>query len=705
MGNISVKINDDANKIEIKVDKIEVDKNYDDKIFTFNDINDEPHNGRPITMIEISPNEKYLITYSEEDHSIVGWNVEDIDKIQLKFDQTGSLCVSDDKKLAYAYRYNDDKIDIIDMNSKDKKIALSFDKNVCPVYCTFNLKGEFILYSVVKTSCGDFGNRKILWIYSTQTKNNKWECKRFYKIPKYYGMISISKYDKIYLFSNDCIYEWNINTEKSVKIFVNNKDKNEIETRNIGIFSNEKFNILKVNDKIIVYSIEFGITIASLDIDDDIQLYNFMNHTGLFLLPSLFYYTPDKEINYCWFSKYKNKDNKTLPTDKQTKFVFGILNERVWKSKFNENMSETKVVECDDDDKKTYNHLNVHSFNPYMDTVSTLFQNATTNDDNIVKSSTILTRIKWDVHVDDDKIKLEVSKKINTVWEPISTRIENHPYKLYYSFHKLIASSLFNNNVIVILTTFGILIYTFSENNKSISLNYFYFMHLNYYYSDNKKYMKILQHNTKIFSKSTLPLPNYDSFKLNGWVSDIIINKSSLLKYGVELLPFAIKEHKLELIDDIYKKYSSFYSIKQQNKNFHLYSFSQSPQVANLSKSLLWTKYYCKLFEFYYKTKYTNLLIFILLIIYYAIQTLIILLTLPLYLATYYILSKYNIINDIYILDAFSFIYSYTELTIFKIFKKYITTTPIITFMIPYINFVSYSKDYNWFLELIRPQP
>ncbi len=25
--------------------------------------------------------------------------------------------------------------------------------------------------------------------------------------------------------------------------------------------------------------------------------------------------------------------------------------------------------------------------------------------------------------------------------------------------------------------------------------------------------------------------------------------------------------------------------------------------------------------------------------------------------------------------------------------------------MIPYINFVNYSKDYNWFLELIRPQP
>ncbi|PKC63485.1 hypothetical protein RhiirA1_443316, partial [Rhizophagus irregularis] len=214
MSDISViDINDDVDKIDvdkidvdkndvdkidvdkIDVDKIDVDKNdvykNDDEIFTFDN---ELHNGKPITKIEISPNEKYLITYSNEDYSIVGWNVEDIDKVQLKFHQTVkidkyaySLCVSDDKKL-----FNTDgKInDIIDMNNEDKKIALSFDKNVYQVYCTFNLKGEFILYCL-----------GIIWIYSTQTKNNKWEC--------------------------EYIYEWNINTEKSVKIFDNSNDKNK----------------------------------------------------------------------------------------------------------------------------------------------------------------------------------------------------------------------------------------------------------------------------------------------------------------------------------------------------------------------------------------------------------------------------------------------------------------------------------------------
>ncbi|PKK55566.1 hypothetical protein RhiirC2_802056, partial [Rhizophagus irregularis] len=212
---------------------------------------------------------------------------------------------------------------------------------------------------------------------------------------------------------------------KSVKISDNNKDKDEIEkieTKYIGIFSNEKFIFLKINDKIIVYSIESRIPIAFLDIDNDIQLYNFMNHTGLFLLPSLFYYTPDKgirnSIKYCWSNKYKNRFNQTLfdkpinkltdeQTDKQTKFAFGILNRRVWKSRLMSktsflyensdelNKGNNKIVECNDDNKKTYKHLNVHSFNLYMDTVSALFQ----KDE---KESTESTEnlIKWDIRVD-----------------------------------------------------------------------------------------------------------------------------------------------------------------------------------------------------------------------------------------------------------------------------------------------------------------
>lgn len=59
----------------------------------------------------------------------------------------------------------------------------------------------------------------IIYIYSTKTKNDKWNCKRMYKIPEDFNIISISKYGNLYLFSNNSIYEHNLINERSVRIF------------------------------------------------------------------------------------------------------------------------------------------------------------------------------------------------------------------------------------------------------------------------------------------------------------------------------------------------------------------------------------------------------------------------------------------------------------------------------------------------------
>ena len=70
----------------------------------------KPHNGKPINMMEISPNAKYIVSYSEEDNTIVGWNVEDIEEGRFEPDDTTvkpyntkkrvyHMCVSDEKKL------------------------------------------------------------------------------------------------------------------------------------------------------------------------------------------------------------------------------------------------------------------------------------------------------------------------------------------------------------------------------------------------------------------------------------------------------------------------------------------------------------------------------------------------------------------------------------------------------------------------------
>src|SRR6266498_5400464 len=124
------------------------------------------------------------------------------------------------------------KLEIIDMNdeNQENQIKLYFDEGVRPYYCIFNLKDEFILYGEVDDDFVSF-DRKTIWIYSTQTKNNKWVCKRIYKISEEFELISISKCDRLYLFSNhyyDYYYEWNVLTEKSTRIPANEKKKNEV---------------------------------------------------------------------------------------------------------------------------------------------------------------------------------------------------------------------------------------------------------------------------------------------------------------------------------------------------------------------------------------------------------------------------------------------------------------------------------------------
>jgi hypothetical protein len=95
-----------------------------------------------------------------------------------------------------------------------QKIELDYDL-VEYEYCTFNLKGEFILYnrdSVHKKL------QKVIIIYSTKTRNNKWKCERMYRLPIELELIT-SKDDNFYLFANNSIYEWNILTKNSIKIF------------------------------------------------------------------------------------------------------------------------------------------------------------------------------------------------------------------------------------------------------------------------------------------------------------------------------------------------------------------------------------------------------------------------------------------------------------------------------------------------------
>ncbi|GBB85853.1 hypothetical protein RclHR1_01230016 [Rhizophagus clarus] len=229
--------------------------------------------------------------------------------------------------------------------------------------------------------------------------------------------------------------------------------------------------------------------------------------------------------------------------------------------------------------------------------------------------------------------------------------------------------------------------------------------------------MKLQLYYEKVFSKlndgfNALPLSNYDSFKLNDeWVSYIRDNKECLLKYGVDLLTFAIKEHKLGLMDDIYKKCINYFkedlernqytvSPQKYHDKLHLYSF----EIVNSEMSNYDAVYQHILYEI-------HPIIFIAIFVYgIAAQ-----LTESIYFYLYFILINitfianylYNIDDTIEfdsIFEELSQIFSYNlGQFILQLTRKIMS--PTIIFMNPYIKFVNYPKDYNWFWELIKPQP
>ncbi|RIA87805.1 hypothetical protein C1645_827225 [Glomus cerebriforme] len=653
-GDISVKIDED--------DKIDIEQNIiknDDK-----PQNDKPHNGKPITMIEISPNETYLVTFSEEDKSFIGWNVvyvKDMDEFQLKPDDyhhiidheidVRKICVSDDKKLAYIYRKDNKEnsiIEVINMKNYGQKIELDFAPFYFnSQYCCFNLKNEFILNGNNLQRIYYVDPKNIILTYSTQTKNNKWKCKGIYDIPNGYEVISISKDDKLYLlFSNTYIHEWDLLTEKSIRIFGN---KEKIKLKDVRISSNNKYICLKIKDKIIIYSIELEIPIITLDVNKvlielDINIEKNPKTKTLEIQQET-----EKEIgtpgdtkeqikvqnfNYIdFYTSCKICSSIMLDYWKKNDQNF-ILNGYFWKIKLSKIFISVKTQE----------HLNVDLFNLYINEMNEFLQG---QKDDIDGHTTFIkgnNSIKWKIMaIENFKIKIEVFKKSDEMddeWKLVKTRIDEFKLKGNERFY-LYEKKLFKNNDILIIS------------NK-----------------------------------------------------EIIDNKESLLKYGVEVLSFAINKHNLELIDRVYKKCvyyfqedfqnnktylsiitstiplfneyyreyilkysletcmiidSHSYNITHQNNSLHLYS--QNLQITNLTSSILWLKYV----DLYQKP------------------------------------SNPFVISDGYMSELVSF----PLIGTCQFILEYVSTptpTPTITFMSPYVKYVNYPKNYSWISELVRPQ-
>ncbi|PKC75178.1 hypothetical protein RhiirA1_528991 [Rhizophagus irregularis] len=749
--------NDDINKNIVNY----TDTDSDDEV-------DKPKQRIDKPILEVSPDGTFLVTYNPKDHSIAGWNAKDIEEGQL----TNTNCpkipeidkdidqirVSNDKKLAYTVYEENNKCypKIIDLNNNSKEIELNLHLKTiyqnCSWHYDFNINNEFILY---------------------ETKDNKWFCKKIYLIPEDFEVINISKYvvnNKLYLFSNNSIFEWDFVENHGMRIFYISKE--EFKSRdsdhdlknNIRISRKDKFLFLRIMDKIIIYSIELAIRIVSLDINDT-SLYKSTKYHGLFpSLPLLFPLLSSKIQDSIIGANYE-----IIETTE--KYAFGMLDDNVWKIKLEEDISKINFSSQDSDvqiieDSNDHfdEHLNINIFNLHMGKIHDLFQKVSNSGkkyrnmldhtdphQDLLKRDIITDKLRWKIQICGlDKIVLNVYKKVNvnnSKWESTGYG-ETEFHILDTRKIKLLEIELLNDDDIIIITTIGVLIYHYYHHHKikkSISLIYWNYMELTKplinlipesreTFIDLKEFKELLKpyHDT---SQHNLPLPNDYSFKkCEDWKSYIRDgNKESFLKYGAELLKYAIEEHDLELIENIYSRcinnfkkdlgnnrtflsiitsnmsslnenypgYVSRYtnetnmiidkpSYKEgyQRKGDHLNPFQL--EVVDFSRSIPWLKY--NVFLYNLESSHKNIYK-----IFNIIQSLVMILLFPIF----YILKKYLLISNIIEKESISAEY-------FK-FHEYLTAkntkkTPSIMFMVPYFKFINYQQRDNWFLELFYPQ-
>ncbi|GET00353.1 hypothetical protein GLOIN_2v1874127 [Rhizophagus clarus] len=707
------------------------------------DFNESPCIDKPIVVV--SPSGTYVVTYNPVDHSIAGWNVGDIEKRQHTKDiaetatrltkdiaiRTTSISdgcidkirVSDDKKLAYmVHKGNRCCPKILDICS-DEKIELDLITGTFNESChTFNSDGEYILYCKWGAySVLSHREHKIIWIFSTKTKNNKWFCKRNYKIPEYFELLYILNH-KFYLFSKNSIYEWDIDDKQGIKIFhdtefenkdtykkqdynkVYEEDKSHYDKwkleNNFRISRNNMYVCLRIMDKIIIISTKLKIPIFSLDMNNDTSLCELIEYSKLLpSLPSMF-----PLLN----NKIRTMEYENIRTTK--KYGFGILDGFVWminlsKTKLLFQSSNERIIENSNDNcgnkinKGKYEHLNIYLFYPYKKEMHEWFQKVSESKskykkkieqkDKYLMEQDIITKKSlqvWKVKViDRNKIMLRVFKRadVSSKWEIFHAKPTIFEVPEIREI-KLLEINSFDNGDIILITTIGFLIYRFNENNKnikesSISLNYWNYLELTspsvsrfYELSDNFNEFKVLLRPYTSQRDPFLPLPSHESFKTSrAWISYVKDNKENLLKYGSELLSFAIKERILDLIEKIYKECMNRFEEDLGNNRMFLSIITTTMPLLN--------KHYPEY------------------VLRYSLET-----TMIIDRPVYSIDDQYRDLH----LHSFQYL-QLIDLTRSILWSRYNLKKekiPMVTFMVPYIKFVNYPESYNWFIELFKPQ-
>ncbi|PKK79680.1 hypothetical protein RhiirC2_768869 [Rhizophagus irregularis] len=514
------------------------------------------HNGKQISLVSLSPNGTYIVTYSEDDKSIEGWIV---DNSKLILDSQVNVPEESKKNfmIKKSFKFQNEHRPF-KLNPKLKKWqpTIFFQKNGNLV---INTSFKILIYSP-----HDEINDELILMSSCEISNNKGNF--------------IDEDNNVWAISSNYLFHWDLETLRLKFSYSLGFTATHSKTNNkLTVMSKGNYILVKHYDEIAIFSkgVHFPIrNIRLINSDMKIELCEVQNNVYL-----LAFNSPEKNtinIIYDITDIYDRTDIYDITdTNKQP-----VDASRIFNDENSENDSKNKFILCEynSGSKKAFglvdgkiscinlSDLNWHDFyeshkgeddficwNNYL--CQTAFEKNYCNDtlafpdmESIRSLFSKEHKNIQQINFDNQKYKWRISRTTNKLLVYTNEKVKlcsiNIFKKQNSSKFQELKWKILNNNALALLDNKTIKIFEYNNNKESIKIQY--------------KFRRNSGLKVKEFSGPILPIMS-DVKKdfLIEIISSIIEDERCLAKYGPTLLPNLIKSSDPELtryIKDIYNK-------------------------------------------------------------------------------------------------------------------------------------------------------
>ncbi|GBC04784.1 hypothetical protein RclHR1_05870008 [Rhizophagus clarus] len=726
------------------------------------EIGDYPHNGMPITKIVISPLSRYVVTYSQEDKSFVGWcsknkknpyiecikkdinpfigsffgNKENQDDESNDDNDSESLIVDNkvqpyklnldisdykvsDKKIIM-YESNDESAIIYDMKNKKEITLISSLKNYAddkhkfkiPYYkfTNFLTNGDLATYNIIESK--GFKNQTIsrkhvILIYSSSiTNSNGWKCKSKHELDVMnaleinFGGITN---DTLWMPSKNAIILLDLFTFQYRQILLETDEKVDIKKIELNFL--QSLIVISIQGNHYIYSDRVGFQIKTIVGSNSENSIKFNEYNDLV---KSFFETNDIPSYFDSFNNIQLRPNNQK--------AFGIFHENPRMINMKKYDLETYIINIDSEENNNCKDSNDKS-------VSYTNIEEKTNNSKYSNDKNIFYKIEKELTTTvEDEIKLSIENYII----PNSTNtIENQNGYDKYNMklkvdkddkkdkdkkdkkNKILEVFISNSPKRENVSSYNIKSESWKEIKELriyISNTEFEKTKLQYCYD-----IKFLECAIKLYNNKKLDALKIEEIKeiaqptdndelKKQWILYAISKKYFLTYYGEDLLKSAIKQNNIDLIELIYSKILKYFKEDPKNNIYILSILCKNMPYLNQNYPEFLSRYYNEMNLF---ADYSNSSM-----IHNDLHHL------------------YSYCNELQV-HEYAFIYYFLHgldsftfkiLRIFSILKpnayrlvlflagiKFVLNIVILT--VPFPSYVTYSQKYNWFKELlIKPQ-